>query len=189
MRRSKRSAAALSALSVAALAAATVGLSGATFATRTADLRVTVDAGTLDLQSTRDGQGVVADASGLRPGEERSGQVTVSHVGAVEARAVFDVLPDLVDQPGSPRLSDVLRLELERCDSDAPGCPGAQAIGPAGTTLAQAAAADWVELGPSQSGDQRTYRVTLSWPEDADDPDLQGSSTQATLAFGLWAGQ
>lgn len=188
MRRSRRSAAVLSALAVAALAAATVGLSGATFATRTGDVHLTAVAGTLELQSSRDGQAVVANAAGMRPGESRSGLVTVSHLGSVAATSQFDVLGDLVDVPGAPRLSDVLEVALDRCTSASSSCPGATPAIPAGQTLSQLSVAPAQALGASAPGSQRTYRLTLTWPAALDDPDLQGASAQATVAFTLVAG-
>ncbi|WP_205695894.1 hypothetical protein [Conexibacter sp. SYSU D00693] len=188
MRRSTPRAIALSTLAVAALGAATVGLSGATFATQTGAAHVTVDAGDLRLTSTKDGQGVVADATGLRPGVTRSGTVTVSNAGSADAEAFFDAAPEVVDVPASPALSSVLRFALERCPTGGAECPGAEPV-LEGVTLAQAAAADRTALGAAAPGSASTYRVTLSWPQDEADPDLQAASTQATLGFAMEAGE
>jgi hypothetical protein len=146
------------------------------------DVHVTLTSGALALQSTRDGQAIVVNASGLRPGEARTGDVTVHNGGSVAGDLSFAVEGPLADVPASPALSQAVQLRLERCGAGA-GCPSPQLVIPqSGTpTLADLAGAAPAALGSIAAGEDQTYRVTLTFASS--DPNLQGAATSATLGF------
>lgn len=176
---------------VAALAVATtaagVGLSGAALTTQTG-VTASVGAGTLDLRSTAEGGDVVLAATGLRPGDERSGELALTSPAGAAQSLSFAVEGPAADQPASPPLSGVLRLALERCDAPGAGCPGATTLLDGTQSLAALSTAPPLALGSLARGGSATYRVTLSWPASATDRDLQAASTAVTLAFDARSG-
>jgi hypothetical protein len=166
-------------------------LSGAAYTAGSPKLSITVSSGTLDLQSTRDGQAIVTSAGNMRPGDSRSGEVTLHNSGSVAGNLAFAVEGPPVDQPPTPPLSGTVRLKLERCSAAGQGCPNAQLILPVppdDPSLADLTTRQPQALGSIAPGADQTYRVTLLWPASATNPALQGASTSVTLSFTATAG-
>lgn len=120
------------------------------------------------------GNAAVLVAEGLRPGDARAGEVTVTNAG--DASGAFALsASDLVDT--SPRLSGVLDLAVRDVT------PG-RAVAPVYT----GAVADLrtVELGTLAQGETRRYRFTVSFPSgrpEAIDNLYQGASTAVTFVW------
>lgn len=186
MKRTTRSLLLACSAAAATAAAAGHGLSGAAFQSSAQGLRVTLDAGTLDLTSTRDGQ-VVVGASGMRPGEERQGLVTIANAGDVAGALSFDAEGPPGDVPASPPLSAVVKLRVEQCTSALLSCPGAATV-VSERTLASAAGDPVQALGALAPAAQRHYRLTLLWDAAENSPAYQAAATSITAAFTAEAG-
>jgi hypothetical protein len=120
------------------------------------------------------GNAAVLVAEGLRPGDARAGEVTVTNAG--DASGAFAVsASDVVDT--SARLSGVLDLAVRDVT------PG-RAVTPVYTGVV--ADLRTVELGTLAQGETRRYRFTVSFPSgrpDAIDNLYQGASTAVTFVW------
>jgi hypothetical protein len=120
------------------------------------------------------GNAAVLVAEGLRPGDARAGEVTVTNAG--DASGAFAVsASDVVDT--SARLSGVLDLAVRDVT------PG-RAVTPVYTGVV--ADLRTVELGTLAQGETRRYRFTVSFPSgrpEAIDNLYQGASTAVTFVW------
>ena len=125
-------------------------------------------AGTLLHTNSKNGQVIIA-ASGLEPGDSSVGTMTLTGTGTVSGSFTLSI-SSLVDVPSSPALSDTLQLTVE----DITGAPA---------TLYDDDVGDLPDtpLGTIAPGASRTYRITLSYPDGADDATLQGATMNLTL--------
>lgn len=115
------------------------------------DLRLVDASGAISIANDREGQAVLTSA-GLAPGATVSGRVTVDAGGG----ALWLREADAVDVPGrgGGRLSERLRLEVAELGAGAPRVVWSGRLGALPETA----------LG---SGAARTFRFTVTWPEDA----------------------
>jgi hypothetical protein len=158
----------LGVLAVLAVTLDSLAFSDASFTSGSAAV-ATVTAG--DLRHTNDHDGrLLIDASGLVPGDVHSGTMTLTGLGDLAGRYTLSAA-GLGEKPASPRLSDILVLAVTDHHD--------------GTTLYDGPVSSFsgVDLGTIGPGDVRSYTVTLSYPEGADDGRLQGASM--TLALGV----
>jgi spore coat-associated protein N len=120
--------------------------------------------------NARDGQAVLT-AANLKPGERRSGEVTIRNVG--HAGAIYLVARGLVDtqSPSGERVSD--RLSMTIADATG-GASRTLAVGPLSTI------ATCQPLGEFAAGEQRTYRFTVAFPDGGPGADnaLAGASAR-----------
>jgi hypothetical protein len=164
-------------VAAAAVAATTVGGSGAAFVSRSPAHPASVRSASLALDSSRAGQPIVLDTDGLRPGDVRSGEVTVTSTGDQDGQLAFDVIA------GGP-LGSVVQISVERCAALTGSCaPATEVAAPVALD-----AAGSHDLGTLAAGVAQRYRVTLAWPAADDGPDLQGTSATASLSFSLRSG-
>jgi hypothetical protein len=105
----------------------------------------------------RDGRAVLT-AANLKPGERRSGEVSIKNEG--DPGALYLVASGPVDTPArsGERLSDQLSMTIADATGEA---PRTLAAGPLSTI------ATCVPLGELGAGDQRTYRFTVALPRGA----------------------
>jgi hypothetical protein len=104
--------------------------------------------------NSRDGQAILT-AANLRPGEQRTGEVTIKNEG--HAGVLYLVAHGPVDSssPSGQRISDRLSMTI----ADTTGNVRTLAVGPL-STIATCQA-----LGELAAGEQRTYRFTVTFPE------------------------
>jgi len=158
----------LGALALVSLALGSAIFSGATFTSKSAN-SASLTAASIQLGSSAPNQAIVA-ASGMRPGDSRQGEITISNQGTV-AGAVTLKAAGLT----GTALAAVIDLKLE----DTTGGGATQKwSGKLGSFAS-------VGLGSFAAAASRSYRVTLSWPAASADPALQGAST--SLSF-QWSG-
>ncbi|MEA2358584.1 MAG: hypothetical protein QOI62_1844 [Solirubrobacteraceae bacterium] len=121
------------------------------------------------------GDGAVLTASGLAPGQSRSGEVTVSNVGDEGGEFTLSSR-DLVDTTPTTPLSGVLDLVV----ADVTGASPALVYSGRLTDLGA------VALGTLAQGESRRYRFTVAFPAGRspvlDDP-YQGASSSVTFAW------
>jgi hypothetical protein len=155
--------------SVAALALAAHGVlfSGAKLATQTSNLVLTAS-GILKMANPNAGAAILS-ASGLKPGDTRSGTLSISNNGTVGGGYQLSA-SGLSDTPSSPALSQTLNLTVD----DITGTP---------TNLYSGTLAGFSQtsLGSFTAGQSRTYRFQLSWPSGSTNPALQGAQTSVTF--------
>ena len=158
-------------LSIALLAAAGgTAFSGAFLVEAPAGQPASFATGTLDLASGQSGQTLLT-ATGLRPGQQREGTITLANHGDLPLAVALRV-GGLEQAPG---LAAALEVTVEKCLTPACATPWRRFSGP----LSQLA--DPAELGDIEAGEERAFRVRLSWPLAADDPALQGAAADLTL--------
>jgi len=126
-------------------------------------------AGSLLHTNNRDGQILIA-ANGMAPGDSSVGTMTLSGGGTLDAAYTFTAA-NIDDVPGSPRLSDALRLTVE----DITAAPQTLYSGPV-------SAFSSVPLGSIAVGASRTYRITLAYPAGTALAALQGASLSLALS-------
>jgi hypothetical protein len=105
--------------------------------------------------NSRDGQAILT-AANLKPGEQRSGEVTIKNEG--HAGALYLVASGPVDtpSPSGQRLSDRLSMTIADITGNA---PRTLAVGPLSTI------ATCQPLGEFAAGEHRTYRFTIAFPD------------------------
>ncbi len=109
------------------------------------------------------------DASGLLPGDSKTGVMVLQGAGSVAGR--YTLSPTgLADVPVSPALSGVLTLKVE----DITAAPATLYTG----TVAGFSSAD---LGSIAAGSTRSYRLTLAYPAGSNSAGLQGASMTLDL--------
>lgn len=158
----------LAALALLALALGSAMFSGASFNSKSANSASLV-AGSIQLSSSTPNQAIVADTSGLEPGDSRKGTVSITNKGNVPGNVSLKA-----SGLTGTALGAVIDLKIEEV---------------AGTTMQK-----WsgklntfttLDLGSLGAGSTQTYQFTLSWPEASDSPSLQGASTSLTFQ---WSG-
>jgi hypothetical protein len=160
----------LAVLAVLAFAFHSLGFSDAAFTSGSVNPANVFTAGDLRLTNDRDGL-VMIDASDLVPGSSSAGTVTLTGSGDISGTYTLGA-SGLTDSPNTPRLSEALTLTVEDV-SDAP------------VTLYQGSVATFssVDLGTIAPGVSRIYRLTLAYPQGANDAALQGATM--TLDLGI----
>ncbi len=143
-------------------------LSGAAFSWSSANSFNVVAAGDLRLTNDHDGVAVVT-ASHLRPGQELSGQLTVT--GDDETPAALHIrAATLQVTPSSSTIAHTLQLVVE----DVTATSQVVYNGPLDGLTA-------LDLGTLGAGEARALRFSVSFPTDAADPALQGHSADLTV--------
>ncbi len=137
-----------------------IGYSGAYFTSQSTSPGNEFDAGSVDLRIAEEGELLAAD--GLLPGDQTSGEQTVTNV---EHRAAVTLTLG-GDVDGSP-LAEVLQVTVRQT---APAITDPVWTG----TLNNL---DDVPLGRFEAAEQRTFLLEVSWPAAANDPALQGART------------
>lgn len=146
----------LVALSTAAALAVAGGLPGSLRSKRPASASAAAVSGSFSHSNSRDGQAIL-NASGMSPGSQVSGEVTIANSGDL-AGAFRLSRPGIAEQPGlgGGTLSTRLLLQVvDVSDAAAPTTVWAGGLG-AFTT---------VDLGTFPPGQARTYRFTATFPE------------------------
>lgn len=121
-------------------------------------------AGGMSLKLSDTGQ--VVDGGQMRPGDVRSGRQTVTNTG--HRGALFLVVDDL--EPGN-RLARVLRIRVQQVSPYRPTVLYDGAL----TQLSR------LQLATLSTAEERTWELTVTWPESASSEALEGSRT--ALAF------
>jgi hypothetical protein len=136
-----------------------------------------VSAGTLDIDSSKDGVAIVT-AAGMVPGQTREGTATIKHAG--DAPAQFHLADsDLADTPGpnGGKLSDALDLTVVDLGPDgAPG--GGDDVSPAVYT-GRFDSMPSIDLGTWAPLDKHTYRFVMTFRNTG----APGSATTQDNAF------
>ena len=162
---------------VVAVAASVAQVSGAAFTAGADEAPAAFEGGRLALSATPgDTAATTLDTTNMRPGQSRTGTITLGDEGNVAARTL------LTAKLAAPSpLADVLRLRVEDCDDAACATPAPRF---------EAALTDVQDrpLGPVAAGATRTYRVTVAWPADKADPALQGATADLSLVWTALAG-
>jgi spore coat-associated protein N len=160
----------LACLASTAVAMNGVLFSGADLATRTSN-PILAASGILKMGNPGAG-GAILSASGMKPGDTRSGTLSISNDGSVGGSYKLTA-GGLTDTPSSPSLSQTLNLSIDDITS-----------GPA-TNLYSGTLAGFSQatLGSFTAGQSRTYRFQLSWPSASANTALQGAQTSVTFAW------
>jgi spore coat-associated protein N len=159
----------LAALALLALALGSAMFSGANFNSKSANSASLV-AGSIQLSSSAPNQAIVAETSGLEPGDSRKGSVSITSKGNVPGNVSLKA-SGLTETA----LAAVIDLKVEEVVGETATQKWSGKLNTF-TTL------DLGSLGP---GSTRAYRLTLSWPEASNSPSLQGTSTSLTFQ---WSG-
>lgn len=168
MSTAKRAFFSLTVLALLAVVLQSLLFSGASFTSASGNPGNIFAAGTLSHMNDRDGV-IVLDATGLRPGESRSGEMTITGGGDVTGLYSL-VKATLVDDPAVSGLSSVLTMRIEDVTS-------ATAILYDGTV----AAFTTVSIGTISPGGSRAYRITLTFPSAGATSAMQGATMQLGL--------
>ena len=120
-----------------------------------ADVRLA--SGTLSLSNSLN-EAAVLSVQNLKPGESRSGQVTITNTGTLDG-AFSLAQTNLADTPGpyGGRLSDALQLSIEQISGGGSTVSSVYSGGMSGLTSRQ--------LGTLAAGEPRTYRFTAGLPD------------------------
>jgi spore coat-associated protein N len=159
----------LAALALLALALGTAMFSGARFASKSANTASLV-AGSIQLSSSAPNQAIVAETSGLEPGDSRKGSISITNKGSVPASVALKA----TGLTGTA-LAAVIDLRIEEVDGTTTTQKWSGKLGTF-TTL---------DLGSLGASSTQTYQFTLSWPEASNSASLQGASTSLTFQ---WSG-
>jgi spore coat-associated protein N len=118
---------------------------------------VRMASGTLSLSNSLN-EAAVLSAQNLKPGESRTGQVTVANTGTLDG-AFSLTQSNLADTPGpyGGRLSDALQLSVEQISNGGSTVSSVYSGAMSGLTSRQ--------LGTLAAGEPRTYRFTASLPD------------------------
>jgi spore coat-associated protein N len=155
-------------LAVLAITLQSLRLSGASYAAASANPANVFVAGSLSHTNDQNGQ-VMFVASDLEPGDSRDGTMTLTGTGTVSGSYTLSA-SSLANVPASPPLSGKLNLTIE----DVTGTPTTLWEG----TVAAFASTDLGDIAPEVS---RAYRITLDYPDGADDSALQGATMTLVL--------
>lgn len=176
LRHHNRLAVALTALLVAAGLAA---FSLATFADTSTSEGNTAEAGSIDLATTD-----LAGGADLTPGGEgRRYKVTLTNNGDVPGRLFARLGPIAA---GLEPLADKLRVRVVQC-TDAGDCTTPVKVFPDGAPV-DAPLADLQTARPlaqSEPGEDRVFKVEVTWPLSADEPSLYGASGSLPMRWTL----
>jgi hypothetical protein len=160
----------LACLAGLAVAANGVLFSGANLATRTSS-PIMAASGILKMSNPGAGSAILS-ASGMKPGDTRSGTLSITNDGSVGGSYQLSA-NGLTDTPTNPSLSSTLNLSIDDITS-----------GPAQNVYSGTVAGfSQATLGSFTTGQGRTYRFQLSWPSTSANPALQGAQTSVTFAW------
>ena len=157
-------------LALLALTLQSVVFSNASFTTGSINPGNSLTAGTLSHNNPKAGT-VALDASRLRPGQSKTGTLTITGVGNLTGAYTISKA-SLVDTPASPGLSNALTLLIR----DVTGAPVTLYNG-------TVAALTSVSTGTIAPGAQKTFGFTLTYPLAGANPALQGDAMVLTLQF------
>ena len=155
-------------LAVLAFTLHSLQASGASFVTGSGNPLNVFIAGSLAHTNSKNGQ-VMIVANGLEPGQSSTGTMTLTGTGTLSGEYTLSV-SSLVNAPVAPALSEKLDLTIEDTTGTA-------------TTLYDGLVADFdsAALGSIAPGATRSYRVTLAYPDGANDSALQGATMTLVL--------
>lgn len=150
----------LAALLIGAFAAAALAVAGrlplSLRSERPASARAAAVSGSLSHSNSRDGQAILS-ASGMRPGSQVSGDVTIANDGDI-AGAFRLSRPGIDEQPGIGGGTLSTRLLLQVLDVTSATAPLTVWAGGLGAFTT-------VDLGTFTPGQARTYRLVATFPE------------------------
>jgi spore coat-associated protein N len=158
-------------LALLALTLQSVVFSGASFVAGSANPGNAFTAGSLSHVNSRAGT-FVLDATRIRPGQSKSGTLTIAGGGSVTGAYTISKA-NVVDTPALPGLSNTLTLRIR----DVTGAPAT--LYNNGTVAAFTS----VPAGSIAPGVHRTYEFTLTYPLASANSALQGDSMVLTLQF------
>ena len=158
----------LAALALLALALGSAMFSGANFNSKSAN-SASLEAGSIQLSSSSN-QAIVAETSGLKPGDSRKGTISITNKGDV---------PGSVSLKASGLTGTALAAVIDLKIEEIVGETATQKWSGRLNTFST------LDLGSLGAGLTQTYRFTLSWPEASNSPSLQGTSTSLTFQ---WSG-
>ena len=159
-------------LALLALTLQSVVFSNASFTAGSSNPGNAFTAGSLSHVNSNPGT-VVLDASRLRPGQSKSGTLTITGGGSVTGAYTISKA-SVVDTPALPGLSNALTLLIRDVTGGAPAT-----LYNNGTVAAFSS----VPAGSIAPGAQSTYEFTLTYPLAAANSALQGDSMILTLQF------
>ena len=156
-------------LALLGVALQSLAFSGASFTAGSANTANVFTAGSLSHTNSEADQ-VVLNAIGIRPGQTRTGTLTIKGGGTLTGTYTL-TNSGLVDTPAGPGLSHALTLRVQDVTS--------------GSTLFNGVAASFssATLGTIAPDVTKTFRFSLTFPAASADPALQGSSMSMTLKF------
>ena len=139
---------------------------------RPAELGRMAAQGAVTLSASGGGHAIIT-ASGLRPGQSVGGNVALANVGESRGRLTL-LRTRMVDMPGrfGGRLSDALLLRVEEAGG--------------GSWTGPLSGPDALDLGVMEPGEGRSYRLTLTLPDNGPagrDNAVQGSSVTIDWAW------
>jgi len=163
----------LTALALVALALGSAMFSGASFTSKSAN-KASLAAGSVQLSSTRPNEAIVA-AAGMKPGDSRSGTITIGNEGNVTGTATLSATG-----LSGTTLAAAIDLKIEDITG---GVTTQKWSGTLGSFAA-------VGLGNFAAKEKREYRLTLSWPSSSSEAALEGTSTSLTFQWSgvSWSG-
>ena len=159
----------LAALALLALALGSAMFSGASFSSKSANSASLV-AGSIQLSSSAPNQAIVAETSGLEPGDSRKGTISITNKGDV---------PGSISLKASGLTGTALAAVIDLKIEEVVGETATQKWSGKLNTFTT------LDLGSLGAGLTQTYRFALSWPEASNSPSLQGTSTSLTFQ---WSG-
>jgi hypothetical protein len=160
--------------------ALTTALSGAIYVVTTSSSASTA-AGSIAMTNDRSGT-FIADASNMAPGASRNGNVVIHNTGEA---ASYKITADAATGTGTGSLPATLDLTIE--DVTVPATPVTKFTGKFNADMTKHGNQNYVDLGSFAADQTRTYRVTLSWPSNLNNTNLQ--STTASRVFHFQAAQ
>jgi hypothetical protein len=157
----------LAALSLLALALGTAMFSGAKFTSRSANTASLVT-GNVQLSSTKPNEATIVSAAAMKPGESRSGTITIGNEGNVTGT---------VSLAGTGLTGTALAAVIDFKLEDITGGVTTQ------KWSGKLGAFPGVGLGNFAVNEKHEYRLTLSWPSGSNEAALQGTSTSLTFQW------
>jgi len=163
----------LASLALVALALGSAMFSGASFTSKSAN-KASFVAGSVQLSSTKPNQAVVS-ATAMKPGESRSGTITIGNEGDVTGTVSLNATG-----LSGTALAAVIDFKLEDITGGVTTQKWSGKLG----------AFTGVSLGNFAVDEKREYRLTLSWSSAANEAALQGTSSSLTFQWSgvSWSG-
>ena len=174
---------ALGALAVVVAATGVVAGSGANFTATSANANNDFSAGLLSIDNSN-GSGAILTATGLKPGDVRTGTVNIRNSGTLAGSFTLK-RGALTDTPSGTPLSSQLNLVVTDCGkwtnvSTANPCGDGDDTVKLTTTLG--AMSGTTPLGTFAAGDKRTYHFRVEFEPTAGDA-YQGGQSSATFTW------
>ena len=145
-----------------------IGFSGAYFSSTSRSPGNEFVAARMGLNLTVTGQ--IVDGAGMRPGDVRTGDQSVTNTGH---RGALVLSAQGLDQ--TQPLSQVLNIVIRQTDPSATAPVYDGSLADLGS----------VELGTMEKDERRTYTFKVTWPANEDSPALDGTSTSLTFDWHL----